>query len=119
VDVTLPAPGTYTVVVHGWETDGPDASYGLYSWNVPLETGGTLNVTSSPFSASTGTTADVTVAWSDLEPEIRHLGAVSHTGPDGLLGLTLVSVDTGAPSAASTPQRPRPHPPLVLPDTEL
>jgi hypothetical protein len=43
-----------------------------------------------------GTTAPVTVSWSGLTSGTVgdwYLGAVSHTGPDGLMGLTLVNVD--------------------------
>lgn len=107
VDLTTPEPGTYTVVVHGWQTDGPDAAYTLFSWSVPLTPGGTLAVDSAPVTAVAGETAAVSVSWADLEADVRHLGAVSHTGPDGLLGLTVVAVDSGGASAtAPAPERP-------------
>ena len=34
VDVPVPAAGTYVVVVHGFETDGPDANYTLFTWTL-------------------------------------------------------------------------------------
>ncbi len=107
VDLLLPASGAYSVVVHGWETDGPDAAYTLFSWAVPLATGGSLEVTSAPAAATAGGTGTVEVTWSGLVADTKHLGAVSHTGPDGLLALTLVAVDSSAAAntAASTPLR--------------
>jgi subtilisin family serine protease len=94
IDLSLPADDTYTLYVHGWQTLGGTVDYTLRTWQVPLETGGSLSVTSAPDEAANGATGTVEVAWSGLDPAGEYLGAVSHTGPDGLLGLTLVSVTT-------------------------
>jgi hypothetical protein len=54
-----------------------------------------LVIDSAPEAAAIGTAGTVNVSWSGLTAGTPYLGAVSHTGPDGLLGLTLVSVTTG------------------------
>jgi subtilisin family serine protease len=93
VDLLLPAAGVYTVVVHGWQTDGPDSNYTLFDWEVPVDDpGGSLTIQSAPSAATVGAAGVVTAAWTGLTPGERYLGAVSHTGPNGLLGLTKVTV---------------------------
>jgi hypothetical protein len=105
VSVTLPLGGNYSVVVHGWETEGPETTYTLYTWAVPLATGGSLSVADAPSSAVAGTTGTVGISWTGLDPATIYVGAVSHTGPDGLLGLTVVDLDSSANSnsAAQVP----------------
>jgi subtilisin family serine protease len=95
IDLTLPADDTYTLYVHGWETGDATVGYTLRSWQVQLATGGSLEVTSAPTTATIGGTGTIEVAWSGLEPATEYLGAVSHNSPDGVVGLTLVSVTTG------------------------
>jgi subtilisin family serine protease len=94
IDLSLPADDTYTLYVHGWQTLGGTVDYTLRTWQVPLESGGSLEVTSAPDTAANGATGTIEVAWSGLDAATEYLGAVSHTGPDGLLGLTLVTVTT-------------------------
>jgi hypothetical protein len=77
IELVLPADDTYTMVVHGWSVPSEPLPFDMLSWVVPLASGGSLVVDSAP-----GLTADV-----------GYLGAVSHTGPSGLLGFTLVEVD--------------------------
>ncbi len=110
VDLRLPESGDYTVVVHGWETDGPDASYTLFSWSVPLTTGGSLEVNAAPVVATAGGSGTVDVTWSGLAPNTFYLGAVSHTGPEGLLALTLVNVDSASVDNSSAPRPVQPRP---------
>jgi subtilisin family serine protease len=96
IDLRLPADDTYTLYVHGWQTLGGTVDYVLRSWDVPLAAGGgSLVIDSAPEAAAIGTAGTVNVSWSGLTAGTPYLGAVSHTGPDGLLGLTLVSVTTG------------------------
>ena len=45
VNLEGPTPGFYIVVVHGFETDGPDANYTLFSWLVGADEG---NMTGPP-----------------------------------------------------------------------
>ena len=93
VNLTLPTAATYRVYVHGWQTDGPDANFRLFAWNVGLvNDAGNMTVV-APASATIGPAA-IDVSWSGLTGGTKYLGAVSHTGPSGLLGLTVVSVAT-------------------------
>jgi hypothetical protein len=95
IDIVDPADGTWNVYVHGWQTVGPDTAYDMWTWAVPNATGGSLSV-SGPSSATKGATATIEASWSGLGTGTLgdwYLGAVSHTGPSGLMGLTLVEVD--------------------------
>ena len=95
IEVVLPADDTYTLVVHGWSVPNAPLAYSVDTWSVPLTPGGgSLSIDSAPGSASIGTTGTVDVSWSGLTAGESYLGAVSHTGDAGLLGLTLVSVDS-------------------------
>ncbi len=96
VDITLPMDGTWSVYVHGWSAPGGDSDYNMWTWAVPLATGGSLSIDSAPASATIGTIGTVNISWSGLtsgSPGDWYLGAVSHTGATGLMGLTLVDVD--------------------------
>jgi subtilisin family serine protease len=94
VSVLFPAPGTYIVAVHGWQTDGADSNYTLFSWSVSATPGGNLSVDSAPASAVLGATEAVNISWSGAAAGTKHLGAVSHSDSGGLIDLTVVSVDT-------------------------
>jgi hypothetical protein len=68
----------------------------MWTWAVPDATGGSLQIDSAPSSAVNATTGTVQVSWSGLTTGTTgdwYLGAVSHTGPDGLMGRTFVNVD--------------------------
>jgi len=99
VNLQAPDPGLYIVVVHGWETDGPDANYSLFHWE--LAAGPMSNMTVSDPDAVLGQTASVDVTWTGLGPDTKYLGAVTHhdvASPggysDGLIGQTIVRIDT-------------------------
>ena len=97
VDVSSPAAGTWFVVVHGWQTDGPDAAYTLFDWSVaadPAADDGSLVIDQAPAAATVGATGTVAYSWSGLTAGEKYLGALSHNGPTGLLATTLVAVDT-------------------------
>jgi hypothetical protein len=94
VSLVLPPAGTYRVFVHAWQSDGPDTNFTLFSWNVaadPTADDGSLTVTAPP-AAVVGVPGTVQASWSGLTAGTRYLGAVSHSGPSGLLALTVVSV---------------------------
>jgi hypothetical protein len=88
LDLTAPAPGNYTVVVHGYETDGPDAHYTLFTWTLDEAAAGNL-VVSGPVPATGG---PVNLSWSGLAAPGRYLGAVSYSDGTAEVGQTLVSV---------------------------
>jgi subtilisin family serine protease len=94
VDVPFPMAGDYYVFVHGWGTDGPDANYTLFSWSFSATPGSSNMTVTAPASAVLGATETITVDWSALDPGTKYLGAVSHSDASGILGLTLISIDT-------------------------
>ncbi|MGH8914803.1 MAG: S8 family serine peptidase, partial [Acidimicrobiia bacterium] len=98
IDVTLPPSDTYTLYVNGWQTtflpgEG-EVDYSLSVWTVPLTTGGSLAINAAPPSATQGTVGTVEVGWTGLTTPGSYLGAVSHSDASGILGLTLVEVDS-------------------------
>jgi subtilisin family serine protease len=93
IDIVLPADGTWSLFVHGWQTAGPSADYDLYSWVVSATPGGNLAIDSAPASATVGSVDAIDLSWTGATLGGWHLGAVSHTGDSGLLGLTLINVD--------------------------
>jgi hypothetical protein len=99
VDVPFPEMGTYSVLVHGWQTAGPDANYTLFSWEVGPDAGN-MTVSGAPTTVSVGDSASLSVDWFDLETGKKYLGVVSHhngpvtQGSPDALGLTVINVDT-------------------------
>lgn len=94
VDVEAPAPGVYIVAVHGWQTDGPDSNYTLFSWSVPATPGSTNLTVDAPAAATLGDVAEVTATWTGLTEAEKYLGAVSYSDAGGVFNMTLVSVST-------------------------
>jgi subtilisin family serine protease len=98
INILQPAPGEYAVLVHGYETDqvagGPGANYSLFTWSFGNnDIVGNLSIT-APLNVSNGDRFDFPLQWSGLEPASRYLGAISHTTPAGLYGLTILNVAT-------------------------
>lgn len=93
IDIELPMDGTWSVYVHGWQTAGPSADYDMYSWIISATPGGNLVIDSAPTAATLGAVETIDVSWTGATAGQWHLGAVSHTGDVGLMGLTLVDVD--------------------------
>ena len=76
----------------------------MWSWAIPLASGGSLSVDSAPTSATSGDIGTIDVSWLGLTSGTIgdwYLGAVSHTGDVGLMGLTLVNVDNRGGVAAA------------------
>ncbi len=100
VDVPFAAPGLYIAVVHGWQTDGPDANYTLFSWDVGADVGN-LTVLGAPTTVAVGDAATLSVSWSALTPGMKYLGVISHHktavpvhGPLPGIGQTVIAVDS-------------------------
>ena len=91
VDIASPQAGFYFAVVHGWQTDGPDANYTLSSWSPGADTGN-MTVT-APAAAVLGFDT-IAVNWSSLLTGIKYLGSVSHSDAGGKLGQTVISINT-------------------------
>lgn len=93
VDAVDPAAGDWTLVVHGWETEGPDAAYDLFTWVLTGAPAGNVNVTAPPV-ATLGQEGQVDVAWAGLAAGQRYLGAVHHGDGTDEIGRTMVSIRT-------------------------
>ncbi|RLQ21725.1 hypothetical protein DWB85_10565 [Seongchinamella sediminis] len=92
VDIPNPASDGYYVIVHGWQTDGPDAAYTLFSWSVA---GDETNMTASdPGDAALGASADISVEWMDLLEDTKYLGKLSHQNGVDEIGQTMVVIET-------------------------
>jgi hypothetical protein len=66
IDFAFPWDGLYNIVVHAYETDGPDADFTLFTWIVPLADIGNLTVT-GPTEVTVGGTYAIAVSWSGLD----------------------------------------------------
>jgi hypothetical protein len=97
IDLTMPQPGKYVALVHGFQTDqiagGPGANYSIFTWSFGLDDDvGNLGVT-APTAVTDGDRLDLAVDWAGLDPATRYLGGISHNTPLGLYALTIVNVD--------------------------
>ncbi len=92
VNVVIPGDTLYQVAVHGWQTDGPDSNYTLFSWAFGPDEGN-MTVT-APASAMLGATETITVDWAGLDAGMMYLGGVSHNDAAGMLDLTIIKIDT-------------------------
>jgi subtilisin family serine protease len=95
-NVFRPAAGIYAVLVHGFETDpvsgGAGSNYQLFGWSFGIiDDKGNLDA-SGPAFVAPGTTADITFTWSGLSPDSIYLGGISHNTPQGLSGLTVITI---------------------------
>ncbi len=95
-DVFRPAAGRYAILIHGFETDnvsgGPGANYQLLAWSFGIiDDRGNMTV-SGPSFVNAGSTENVTVNWSDLSSNTIYFGGISHNTPQGLSGLTLITI---------------------------
>jgi subtilisin family serine protease len=93
INILLPSDGTWDVYVHGWTAPGGDSDYDMYTWAISTTPGGNLSIDSAPTSATLGAVETIDVSWAGATAGEWHLGAVSHTGDTGIMGLTLVNVD--------------------------
>jgi len=96
IDLTMPKPGLYVAVVHGFETDqvagGPGANYSLFTWSFGVtDDVGNLDVV-APATVVAGDRLSLDVSWASLDPGTRYLGAISHDTPLGLYELTIVDI---------------------------
>jgi hypothetical protein len=84
-----------TVVVHGFETDGPDANFTLFTWNVGTTAAGNMAV-AAPVTATQGATGQVGLTFSGLAAHTHYLGTLSYHDTVSFLATspTIVSVNT-------------------------
>ncbi len=91
--LTLPDDGVWQIYVHGWQTAGPSADFDLYTWLISATPGGNMTIDSAPDAAVIGLESSIDFSWTGAADGEWHLGAISHSDGEGLLGLTLVEVD--------------------------
>jgi subtilisin family serine protease len=96
IDVLVPGAGTYLVFIHGFETDqvggGPGSNYQLLAWQIGVNDNVGNMTASGPSTVTAGSTHDVTVNWSGLGTDSVYMGAISHNTPQGLVAITLISI---------------------------
>jgi hypothetical protein len=97
VGLDAPPGDTYSVIVHGYETQGPTASYTLFNWLLDVGHGRKMSIT-APHTAREGATGRVKVSWKGLAQNRRYLGAILYCrgtcrSPDDVMGRTFVRVD--------------------------
>mgnify|MGYP001827414866 CR=1 FL=1 len=92
VNIDDPEDTLYYVAVHGYQTDGPDASYTLFDWSVPMGSVGNMSV-EAPTSAASGSSGTVTVDYNGLEEGRKYLGVVMHDGNEPLPS-TIIDIST-------------------------
>ena len=93
IEIAAPDDGTWTVYIHGWQTVTPTVDYTLYSWAISATPGGNMTIDAAPTAATIGTSGQIDLSWTGATEGEWHLGAVSHTGDAGLMGLTMIEVD--------------------------
>jgi subtilisin family serine protease len=93
VNLVNPMAGIYTVYVHGWQTDGPDANFTLFTWLLGSSDDGNMTVT-APVTAVTGEIGTIHLTFSGLNPSTKYLGSVAYGGAASLPNPTIVRVDT-------------------------
>jgi hypothetical protein len=92
VNLTSPAAGTYKVSVHGWQTDGPDANYTLFSWLLGSADAGNMEAT-GPATATIGGAATVNLSWNGLTAGTKYLGQVSYLADGVEQASTVIRID--------------------------
>jgi subtilisin family serine protease len=95
-NVILPGAGRYAVLIHGFDTDnvagGPGANYTLLGWAFGLIDDQGNMTANGPAFVNAGTTEAVSVSWSGLGANTIYLGGISHNTPQGLVAITVVTI---------------------------
>lgn len=96
VNVFRPPAGCYGALVHGFETDqvsgGPGANYTMLAWAFGIaDDQGNMTASGPPF-VNSGSTETITVNWANLVSDTIYLGGISHNTPQGLVGVTLITI---------------------------
>jgi len=95
-DLFRPPGGIYGILIHGFETDqvagGPGAVFTMLSWAFGEQDDQGNMTVSGPGTVNAGTTETITVDWSNLNSDTIYLGGISHNTPQGLAGVTLITI---------------------------
>jgi hypothetical protein len=97
IDLVLPPPGLYTILVHGFETDqltgGPGANYELMAWAFGDNDDQSNFGIAQPGTVTDGDRLDLAFDWGPLPSGQRYLGAIAHETPFDIRFLTIVTID--------------------------
>lgn len=91
VTFTDPPAGTYTVYVHGFNTNGPSASLTLFSWQLTSTDAGNMTVP-APVATTTGGTVPVSLSFTGLTAGTWYLGQTIYNDGTNDIGSTIVNV---------------------------
>ena len=91
VTFTNPPAGTYTVYVHGFNTNGPSASLTLFSWQLTAASAGNMSVP-GPVSTTIGGTLPVSLSFTGLTSGTWYLGQAVYNDGTSDIGTTIVNV---------------------------
>jgi subtilisin family serine protease len=91
VNLVNPAADTYTVVVQGWGTDGPEAVYTMFYWLLGSADAGNMVVT-APTTATVAATGTIGLTFNGLAADTKYLGSVVYSGSTNM-PTTIVRVD--------------------------
>ena len=91
VTFTDPPAGTYTVYVHGFNTNGPSASLTLFSWQLTSADAGNMTVP-APVATTTGGTVPVSLSFTGLTAGTWYLGQTIYNDGTNDIGSTIVNV---------------------------
>jgi subtilisin family serine protease len=91
VTFTDPPAGTYTVYVHGFNTNGPSASLTLFSWQLTSADASNMTVP-APVGTTTGGTVPVNLSFTGLVNGTWYLGQTIYNDGTNDIGSTIVNV---------------------------
>ena len=91
VTFTNPPAGTYTVYVHGFNTNGPSASLTLFSWQLTAASAGNMTVP-GPVATTTGGTVPVNLSFTGLANGTWYFGQTIYNDGTNDIGSTIVNV---------------------------
>ena len=91
VTFTDPPAGTYTVYVHGFNTNGPSASLTLFSWQLTSASAGNM-IVPGPVATTTGGTVPVNLSFTGLTNGTWYLGQTIYNDGTNDIGSTIVNV---------------------------
>lgn len=92
VTFTNPVAGTYTVYVHGFNTNGPSADFTLFSWQLDSTDAGNMTVP-GPVSVNIGDTVPVDLSFTGLVDGTWYLGQTVYSDQTMTeIGTTIVNV---------------------------
>jgi len=91
VTFTDPPADTYTVYVHGFNTNGPSANFTLFSWQLTSANAGNMTVP-GPVATTTGGTVPVNLTFTGLAGGTWYLGQTIYNDGTNDIGSTIVNV---------------------------